>query len=189
MPLGLSENELMMGWRSSLHFLYIIYLNLGSSLGFFHDDKGPHQTAIFTEWCSLFCWAKFGLICWVCLFFCLFEVVTTGAKESLLWKCSVLIKGRAVKHPFWAGLILVNCLSIPFLSQVIMIHKGVFVLQCAFGFACFLPTGFLETMTNDGFVKLLCRSHVFKCLTHGNLIAIFLVVPHLWSAVPGEEQT
>lgn len=181
--------RLMMGWRSSLHFLYIILPGIGLFTRFFHDDKGLHQTAIFTEWCSLFCWDKFGFICWVCLFFRSFEVVTTGAKESLLWKCSVLIKGRAVKHPFWAGLILVSCLSIPFLSRVIMIHKGVFVHQCAFGFSCFLPTGFLETMANDGFVKLLCRSHVWKCLTHGGLIAIFLVILHLWSAGQGEEQT
>lgn len=76
-----------------------------------------------------------------------------------------------MEGPFWATLILVNCLNIPSLSHVDVIHKGMFALCC--WLSCLLSTGYVETMTNGEVVKLLCRSHAWKCLTHGSLIAGF----------------
>jgi len=98
------------------------------------------------------------------------------------FKCTVLIKRKTVKHPFWAGLILVSSLSIPYLSHVVMVRRGIFVL-CTVVFLASHCTDLLVTMTGDESVYLLCRSHTYKCLARGCLIAIFLVKIHLWSAV------
>lgn len=62
------------------------------------------------------------------------------------------------KHPFWAGLILVNSLSSPYLSHIVMVHRGTFVL-CTVGFLTSCCKDLLETMASDEPVKLLCRPH------------------------------
>lgn len=169
---------------SSPRFLYIIYLELCSSTG------SSVMTRDLTKWPYVLngtaiplgqIWA-YLLVCG-CFLLC----SDNRSKKCPLWKCSVLIKGRTVEHPFWAGLIFVNCLSVPYLSLTLLWSTK----ECLYftWFSRFLPTGLLETMTNDEFVKRLCTSSVYTSLTHGSLIAIFLAQLHLWSAVQGEEQS
>lgn len=92
---------------------------------------------------------------------------------------------ETVKHPLWAGPILVNSLSSPYLSHIVMVHRGTFVL-CTVGFLASCCKDLLETMTSDESVNLLWGSHTYQCLAHGCLEAIFLVKIHLWSAVQGK---
>lgn len=120
-----------MGSTCALRLRYIIYLELcsplDSSVMTRDRTKRPHVLKV-----QLFHRAESGLIYrWV------FKSSNNRSRRCLLWKCIVLIKGRSAEHLFWARLILVNCLSVPYLPHVVMIHKGAFVLHSAVGFlAC-----------------------------------------------------
>lgn len=61
LPLGLSQNEVNDELDKfpafPIHHLpgILLFTRL------FHDDKGPHQTSIFTEWCSYSTGPNWGL--------------------------------------------------------------------------------------------------------------------------------
>lgn len=167
---------------SSPCFLYIIYLELCFFARLLRDDNGSDQMAICTKWCSYSTGPNLSL-------FTGFWSSNNRVEKCPLWKCTVLIKARLLEHPFWAGLILVNCPSIPYLSHVVMIRRGAFGLLCTVAFLASHCIGLLETMTSDEFEKLLCRSRACKCLACRSLIAVFLVNLHLWSAVQGKEHS